>query len=393
LDKQARDSVTSENPLELELDVSLGEGEHLLPVAYDPELKLYLPLGLGEAKNGKTEVRLERLPEPISEGERSLLGSIKIFFHKVVSSVIGIDFPYPLLRIAAVDDDGKVVYSNGDPKVVKAKVDEAKKVVLYVHGIIGDTLSMAASARPGLLKLSKKLLDVSQGKDTVLLTFDYENLNTAIEATAEKLELRLAEVGLTPGHGKKLTIVAHSMGGLVSRWFIEKLTGNQVASQLVMLGTPNKGSPWPKIQDLLTLGITIGINGLATVTWPLSILGGLVGALEKIDTALDQMKADGDFLKTLNGGAAPNPKIPYTIIAGNTSLQPSSYKKLVNKLTQTAANAVFFKQPNDIAVGVSSVHGVQDDRASKMTKLEVGCDHMSYFFTLEGLEELTKALA
>jgi alpha-beta hydrolase superfamily lysophospholipase len=49
----------------------------------------------------------------------------------------------------------------------------------------------------------------------------YESLQTTIEENARILKHRLAEAGLGPQHGKSLHIVAHSTGGLVSRWFIE----------------------------------------------------------------------------------------------------------------------------------------------------------------------------
>jgi triacylglycerol esterase/lipase EstA (alpha/beta hydrolase family) len=39
------------------------------------------------------------------------------------------------------------------------------------------------------------------------------------------------------------------MGGLISRWFIEREGGNQIVNHLIMLGTPNGGSPWARVED------------------------------------------------------------------------------------------------------------------------------------------------
>ncbi len=89
----------------------------------------------------------------------------------------------------------------------------------------------------------------------LVLTFDYENLNTTIEENGRLLKERLEAAGLGSGHGKTLDIAAHSMGGLVSRWFIEREGGNQVVRRLVMLGTPNGGSPWPKVVDWATVAL------------------------------------------------------------------------------------------------------------------------------------------
>jgi len=57
------------------------------------------------------------------------------------------------------------------------------------------------------------------------LCFDYQNLNTPIQDTAKMFKEKLEQAGLSEGHGKQLHIVAHSMGGLVSRWMIEQEGG------------------------------------------------------------------------------------------------------------------------------------------------------------------------
>ncbi|MFM6282490.1 MAG: esterase/lipase family protein, partial [Dolichospermum sp.] len=152
----------------------------------------------------------------------------------------------------------------------------------------------------------------------LVLTFDYENINTDIPEIARILKKKLEDVDLKANHRKVLHIVAHSMGGLVSRWFIEREGGNQVVQHLVMLGTPNAGSPWPTVQDIATVALGIGLNSLSTVAWPVKVLGGLVSGLEAVDVTLDQMKPSSPFLRTL--AASPDPGIPYSVIAGNTSI-------------------------------------------------------------------------
>ena len=156
----------------------------------------------------------------------------------------------------------------------------------------------------------------------LVLTFDYENLQDPIADTARALKDRLAAVGLGPDHGKSLDVIAHSMGGLVSRWFIEREGGNRVVRRLVMLGTPNNGSPWPRVQDWATTALAVGLNELSKVAWPASVMAGLVQAVEVVDVTLDQMVPDSGFLKDLY--ASPDPKVPYIMIVGNTSLIPAS---------------------------------------------------------------------
>jgi pimeloyl-ACP methyl ester carboxylesterase len=381
------------------VDVPLAPNEHVLPIAYDPDSELFLPLGRAKRTGGGIEIEIQRLPEP-SAGSRSLLGSIKIFFEKVFTEKRGAEFRYPLL--GAIDVSGN---STTDPDEVRKRVAKAKSVLLYVHGIIGDTKAMAASAFAPEPARQAPLPALGQRYDLVL-TFDYENINTSIEENARALKKRLEQAGLGAGHGKMLHIAAHSMGGLISRWFIEREGGNAIVQHLVMLGTPNAGSPWPTIQDWATAAIGLGLNALTTVAWPAKVLGGLVASVEKIDIALDQMAPGSEFLKSL--AASADPKIPYTVLAGNTSIisaamQPERGKtksriaRLFEKLSlqrvlHVTTSLAFFGNPNDVAVSVESISNLPKNRSPKPIVQPIACDHMTYFATEAGLEALDKAL-
>lgn len=100
-----------------------------------------------------------------------------------------------------------------------------------------------------------------------------------------------------------------------------------MVQRLVLLGTPNAGSPWPRIQDFATTAIAMGLNGLTATFWPAKVLGMLVAAIEKIDVTLDQMQPASDLLRSLE--SSPDPQIPYVLIAGNTSLAPSAAMEVV----------------------------------------------------------------
>ena len=264
---------------------------------------------------------------------------------------------------------------------------------------------MVSSARTGWLGLTPPPPALADHYD-LLLAFDYENINTSIEQTARDLKARLAAVGLGPDHDKTLHIIAHSMGGLVSRWFVEREEGNRVVEKLVLAGTPSAGSPWPTVQDWAFATLAVGLNGMAAVTWPVKALGSLVSATEAIDVALDQMRPKSDFLTSL--AASPDPHLPYTVIAGNTSIIPaarmaeadggkSRLARLWAKIKRrnwlhTGANLLFFSQPNDIAVSVTSIRSVPDRRTPSPVKVEIACDHLTYFSTQAGLEALADAV-
>lgn len=390
-------AVTSEEPLRLRARVPLGEREFVLPVAFDgvgPDGKggFFLPLGYAEHNGQELVINLERLPHPVANLERSLGGSIRIFFQKMSSRLFGTRYEYPLLSVAKVDSQGQVEYEH-DEEAVKAKVAAADRILLFIHGIIGDTRVMAGSiASP--TAAGKSLRD---GYDLVL-TFDYENLNTNLEVLAANLSNRLRNVGLGPIHTKKLDIVAHSMGGLVARWFIEQGHGNQVVRRLVMLGTPNAGSPWPTVQQWSAFLLTLGLNYIAPVTWPAKWLAKLVPMLQPLTNDLGQMKSGSDFLRTL--ADSPPAEIPYALIAGNTALlwqggEGDRIRRLWNvmtsrKLLYALADPFFLASPNDIAVSVASMKTVPYGLAPPT---EVACDHVSYFTDPASLAALAKILS
>jgi pimeloyl-ACP methyl ester carboxylesterase len=407
---QNYESVTPETPLKILVNTTLAENEHILPLAYDGEF--YLPLGRAvKTLDGNTEIHLERLPSP-PNSSRGLFSSVNIVFRKLATESLGATFDeYPILAIADVGEDGKLIANpeNRNQENVRAKVSQSKKILLYIHGIIGDTESLVDSVKTA--KIGEK--SINDLYDLVL-TFDYENLNTTIEKNAHNLRQSLAAVGLEANHGKELHIIAHSMGGLISRWFIEREGGNEIVQHLIMLGTPNAGSPWPKVQDLAFALLGIGLNQLSTVAPPAIVIAKLVEFLEANDNSLEQMQPNCEFMQEI--AKNPDPHVPYTIIAGDRSLSytasqtdiekqttvlrdlmqklfPQAVKNTFNNTVNSTLNMVFFDQPNDIAVTLDSIKSVDSNRSPQPKILpDVACDHLSYFTHPAGLEALAKAL-
>ncbi len=401
IDLQNHESVTPENPIKLVVGKSLASNEYILPIAYDGEF--FLPVGKAEAVNGNTVITLERLPEPTVDS-RSLQGSIKILFQKLLFPILKKEFTYPLVRIAEVSATGRVSYQD-NKQVIKSKVNESEKILLFIHGIIGDTKSLVTSVQEATFTENghqKTLRD----KYDLVLACDYENLHTTIEENARLLKQRLEEIGLGANHGKQLHIVAHSMGGLVSRTFIEKEGGNQIVQHLVMLGTPNAGSPWPSIQDWAFTALGIGLNQMSSLAWPTTIIAGLVAFLEVNDNALDQMNPQSLFIESIVKN--PDPNVQYTIIAGDRSIRPealdiepgkqsSQIQRLMQKLfgssVDRVVDMVFLQQPNDIAVTLESIKSLNANRTPEPIILpDAACDHLTYFTSESGLEALLQAL-
>lgn len=414
-DVRGAENVNADSPARIQLRVKPQAGEFVLPLAYDPETNMYYPLGLSD-ENGV--IVLDELPEPTAAGTRSLGGSIKIFFTKTLAQYLPVEYNHPQMAKAGLElldsvategvdldelarnaSNLKVVYEN-DLATIKQAVADAKTIVLYTHGIIGDTLDM-----PKSLKLARDAAGEELAKHyDLVLTFDYENLKTPIQETAADLKRKLAEVGLTAGHGKTLHVVAHSMGGLVSRWFIEREGGNEIVSKLFLLGTPNQGSPYGSVYEMASTLVGSLVNG-ASLFKPYILPLRYVGKfMDQMFDTLKQMQPDSDFLKDLNNGTDPG--IPYHIIAGNTQLIPHSLQdkqdKLLKKIIErfrrrghyNLLDALLFKKPNDIAVATDSITTIPGaDRWQTPPKVyDAACHHCAYFAEPAGLEKLAAAV-
>ncbi|MBD2683119.1 MULTISPECIES: caspase family protein [Nostoc] len=394
VDTSTINAVKPDSPMIISVNQPLQPNERILAVAHDGQF--YLPLGIGQAENDKTEIKIEYLcdPQGLNSDEREIRQAIQLCFRKVVLDNLGRKSSYAWLRKATVNGDGTVSYTDKeDIDTVKAAVAKAKNIVLYIHGIIGDTESMIPSVRYAKANVNEQLKSVEELYDLVL-AFDYESLNTPIEETARILKNQLAAVGLTPNHGKTLHIVAHSMGGLVSRSFIEQGNGNEVVSHLIMVGTPNGGSPWATVHDLATTLLSFGLNFSYVPLVP-SLLKKLVEAMSV--TLREMHSTKSSFFSELKTSVSS--RCPYSIIAGSTALidQASNVKQLLDVLKKQVRRAIEFPfgdEENDIAVAVNSIIDVPQDGSSTVNILDtIACDHLSYFRQTEGLKAIASAIS
>ena len=362
-------------PLEIELDLPLGADEGILPFVFDGQ---HVMLGGDVSKDeaGRTHISIDHLHELPSD-RRSLGGSLKLYFFKTYLKRIRVN----KLRWSEFAADGGLTQRDDD---VAAKVAAAKRVLLLVHGIIGDTEGMAAGIHACGL----------DAKFDLVLTFDYENLSTPIEETARDLKAQLAEVGLTDGDDKHLTLLVHSMGGLVSRWFIEREGGNKLVDHLVMCGTPNNGSPFGKVDDarqILNVLTGLAANYVPTLLPFSAPILFLLNRSKKVTPTLMQMDPGSDFITALN--QSPDSGIPYTILAGDVDQynEPTDglFAKLIAKTGRGVLfDALFANKANDIAVSIDSISRVGPARASAPKTQQVACHHLNYFVSSAGQQAL-----
>lgn len=394
------DRVTPASPIVISSDRALQSNEGILALTHDGNF--WLPVGYAmPQESGKTEIAIQHLIPQSSqespEDERKISEAISLCFLKVALH----NQQTAWIRTATPNLDRTVSFSpKGDIKAVERAVAQAEQIVLFVHGILGDTESMIPSM------LDTKLLNLSgthePEKYDLVLAFDYESLNTKIEDTATILKNLLKQVGLGSGHNKTLHVIAHSMGGLVARTLIEQQGGNkEIVNHLIMLGTPNGGSEWSSVYQLVTLLLSAGLNFIpqSFVAGPFVFL--LANqTIEKMSNSLKQMNArESEFLTELN--RSQDPQCPYTIIAGDTSLERELKAKaedLLQALVQKVLKGIEFPfkgQNNDIAVTQRSIF-IQDVFAGRNPAVEtidpIACNHVTYFIDRQGLNALTQAV-
>lgn len=380
-DIQNPDAI-KEQPLEIELDLGLKEEEYILPITFDGE-NILLAGDPEKNDNGSVLIHIDHIPEGIPDHRRSLGKALKLYFFKTYLKRTEIN---ALCWVENLPDGTIVRHRNG----VADKVASANNILLLVHGIIGDTEGIAQ----GLAKNMDENGSTILSKFDLVLTYDYENLSTSIEKTARSLKTQLRDLGLHEHDNKRLTLLVHSMGGLVSRWFIEKEGGNKVVDHLVMCGTPNLGSPFGKID--LARKLTCVLTTWAINSFPVFAPFGaglltVLGRSKKISSTLEQMNAESDFIQNLNAG--DDPGIRYTILAGDVRDYQEQGDTLIAKLTAKIGKGALFDTlyqdaGHDIAVSLSSIQGIPDTRLPAPEKDEVGCHHLNYFVSEAGLKAL-----
>jgi pimeloyl-ACP methyl ester carboxylesterase len=344
----------------------------LLPLLFDGQ-DLLLAGEMSIGADGRTNLSISHLPPAV--GSRSLTGALKLYFFKTALNQADAS------QLRWVDCSGTAPVYGVDN--LPGKVAAANKVLLLVHGIIGDTASIAQGLIASALWRQFDLV----------LAWDYENLNTPISDTGLELKARLAMAGFGPNDGKQLTILSHSMGGLVSRAMIELHDGAALVDHLVMCGTPNGGSPLGRVlPPLLALA---GNAAASTLNAAGPVLAWLVSRRPPTAT-LAQMNPGSNFLNSL--AAANDPGVRYTILSGSvdacTAAGDVLTERLLLKLGQsTPFDMLFSNQPNDIAVAVPSIAAVPPTRTPPPTTGPVlACHHLNYFASPAGLTAL-KAVA
>lgn len=125
--------------------------------------------------------------------------------------------------------------------LVHYAVDAAATPILLVHGIVDNHTIFAplerALRRRGFSDLS---------------SFDYGLLTSDVRATSEDLAVAVETLVADSGY-EKVHVIGHSLGGLVTRYYVQRMGGHERVHTVVTLGTPHQGTVLAKAGSMLPL--------------------------------------------------------------------------------------------------------------------------------------------
>lgn len=171
-----------------------------------------------------------------------------------------------------VDERGRKVWAMSPGELGRALVEPGRLSLdnrLTPVGLTGDLAVGPWSLIPGYGRLVRELMGALRlgpagqavarpgrrdNPHAHLLCFPYDfrrSISASAEQLAEELRWRL-------GEGRRVIVVAHSMGGLVAAWWWAMLGGHEVTERIFTLGTPFLGAA--KAIDTLLYGPRIGLG-------------------------------------------------------------------------------------------------------------------------------------
>lgn len=152
--------------------------------------------------------------------------------------------------------------------------------VVIVHGTIGDRKS-----------LLDPLSAAVKAKGFCVFSLDYGNRGTGDIVTSAKQLKRFTNRVLKATGAAKVSMVGHSQGGMMPRYYIKFLGGAKVVDDLVGLAPSNHGT------------VLSGGTALALLTNPL---------LDVVCYSCNQQAVGSAFLRRLNAGDETPGKVSYT---------------------------------------------------------------------------------
>jgi pimeloyl-ACP methyl ester carboxylesterase len=245
--------------------------------------------------------------------------------------------------------------------------DPGRPTVCLVHGVNSSSYGFVHMIRP--------LEEAGYG----LVVYDFP-FNRGLDESCVRFAKDWLAFRHEWGEQQPWSVVAHSMGALVARGYVEGASFDHDVSSFVMVAPVNQGSSLAKTQTVLQL-----LNGLQAVGGPRPSSDALAHLGDGLGEAAGDMTPGSAFLRRLNSRPR-RAGVAYHIVAGNTGLlnaptrrqieaQIAAAKRqagLLGGLVRFAAGSALSDQLDEISDGTG------DGCVSvARTKLEGVTDHVT----------------
>jgi hypothetical protein len=214
-----------------------------------------------------------------------------------------------------------------------------------------------------------------------------------LQATAVALKKTLTDFGFGTGD-KKMTILCHSLGGLVARWMIEQEGASSFVEHCILVGTPNNGSLYGRIdayRKWAQATCELAVNFVPSAVPFSGLLVKFFKTASDLGGSIAQIDPDSDFINKLNSSKDPGTK--YTVISGDAAsldVAGSGYNGFLEKAKERLSKWMNKDEPNDLFAPVRSLQckelweGRNPD--NKIMDPVVN-HHFGYFISPEGTRE------
>lgn len=210
---------------------------------------------------------------------------------------------------------------DGTMQYAAPNASQSTGILLLVHGW---------TARPKVwTEFIQKIQEETELPYSDIWTFGY-NSSWGIQQNAEILARQIGSLA----NEAPIDIVAHSMGGLVSRSMIEQYGGAEFINKLITIGTPHKGSPLAVSRYLLGAIVKTTGDDEDYILY------------NHVSQGFNDLNTNSSFIAQME--ELESPPLPYYAIAATND--PSLWKQVSGQI---------LSGPDDGIVAVSSALGVQ----------------------------------